>query len=206
MLRPDCEKFLKICETELNPNYVLQEKDPASICFYTKIIDTKSEIIRDNSPNWKIYKYRGIYLDVFPMEHCSAFWARIAGQIGYYLAGRWVAMRSKSGFIRAVVDFNMVLLKKLIFPAIRALQVFTPKNSMAFSMGIGALNPRKFDEVFPLKEYEFEGRKFFGPNDMDAYLTRLYSNYMDLPSLDKIQRHSSRVIFFDDNGPKSPSR
>ena len=31
------------------------------------------------------------------------------------------------------------------------------------------------------KEYEFEGRNYFGPQDADTYLTSIYGNYLRLP-------------------------
>ena len=47
--------------------------------------------------------------------------------------------------------------------------------------------PRNIYE--PKKKYEFEGCNFWGPNDSDYYLKRLYGNYMELPPLDKRVSH-----------------
>ena len=44
-----------------------------------------------------------------------------------------------------------------------------------------------------IKEILFEGYMFKAPNNVDAYLTDLYNNYMQLPPEDKRKVHS---IFF----------
>ena len=37
------------------------------------------------------------------------------------------------------------------------------------------------DVIFPLKELEFEGKKYFVPNKTEKYLENFYSNYMEFP-------------------------
>lgn len=41
----------------------------------------------------------------------------------------------------------------------------------------------RYTDVFPLKQYVFEGKYFWGPNNHDSYLKKLYTNYMQLPAL-----------------------
>ncbi len=43
-----------------------------------------------------------------------------------------------------------------------------------------------YSDIFPVQEVEFEGHKFFAPNNTDAYLTKLYTkNYMTPPPKDQ---------------------
>ena len=39
-------------------------------------------------------------------------------------------------------------------------------------------------------EYEFEGHKFYGIEDYDAFLKYMYNDYMTLPPEDKRQPHA----------------
>ncbi|MDR2138474.1 MAG: LicD family protein [Tannerella sp.] len=41
------------------------------------------------------------------------------------------------------------------------------------------------------REYPFERLRFFGPANADAYLTRLYGNYMELPPVEKRSSHAN---------------
>lgn len=54
--------------------------------------------------------------------------------------------------------------------------------------------PRKW--LMPLQEVDFAGEKFLAPRDFDAYLTRLYGDYMTLPPEEKRKPHHAhqRVV------------
>ena len=45
-----------------------------------------------------------------------------------------------------------------------------------------------YSNIFPLKKIEFEGTKFYAPQNIDNYLTFIYGNYMEIPN--KIKLHS----------------
>ena len=51
------------------------------------------------------------------------------------------------------------------------------------------------EELFPLKQYEFEGELFYGPANPDPLLTRCYGNYMQLPPEEKRVPHNTNVHF-----------
>ena len=43
-----------------------------------------------------------------------------------------------------------------------------------------------YDDIFPVREIEFEGHKFFAPNNTDTYLTKLYGeNYLIPPPIEQ---------------------
>lgn len=43
-----------------------------------------------------------------------------------------------------------------------------------------------YNDIFPVREIEFEGVSFFAPNNTDSYLTKLYGeNYMSPPPIEK---------------------
>lgn len=52
------------------------------------------------------------------------------------------------------------------------------------------------DELFPLKQYTFEGNLFYGPNNAEALLKRCYGDYMKLPPEDQRKFHGENVIIF----------
>lgn len=73
-------------------------------------------------------------------------------------------------------------------------------------MGLGFFTERYIDEIMPLKDIEFEGYTFLSPNNIDAYLKRLYGDYMKMPPLDKIQQHTAMFQFMADDSTNKPCK
>ena len=65
-------------------------------------------------------------------------------------------------------------------------------------MYFGELMPR--DKIFPTVRHEFCGRQWKVPHDADAYLTRLYGDWRQLPPEDKRERHLIVSIDFGKAG------
>lgn len=55
----------------------------------------------------------------------------------------------------------------------------------------------ELEDIFPLRKYEFEGHKFYGPNNGNHILTDLYGDYLKLPPVEKRLRHYSKVFFLN---------
>jgi phosphorylcholine metabolism protein LicD len=53
-------------------------------------------------------------------------------------------------------------------------------------------------DIFPLKEYQFEGHKFLGPNNADAILRYSYGDYMAIPDYENRKPHYSYVKYKDE--------
>ena len=67
-------------------------------------------------------------------------------------------------------------------------------SNILINNGYGIMHRR--DSIFPVKEIDFEGEKFLGPANPDAYLTDLYRDYMQLPPEDKRKGHA--VFYLED--------
>ena len=56
------------------------------------------------------------------------------------------------------------------------------------------------NDIFPLKEINFCGKKFYAPNNYKDVLIQLYGNdYMKLPPIEKRVTHNPIKIVFEDN-------
>ena len=53
----------------------------------------------------------------------------------------------------------------------------------------------KIEEIFPLKQYQFENTLFWGPNQYDVLLKKSYGDYMKLPPLEKRHPHYTNVKY-----------
>ena len=71
MYWPDYQKFLKVCETELNPNYKMKDftTDDSFGCSFGQLIDTRFELVQENNQNAGDVK--GVFIDIHPFSNCS---------------------------------------------------------------------------------------------------------------------------------------
>lgn len=192
MLREDFLKFVKIYKE--NDRYVLQTNinDPYYTFSFAKLRDKYSFIKEHGHDN--NYKYRGIFIDIFFIEpsylSISKFFSNKTLQIV------WLGGGGNHRILRKYLFFA----KKyyLLFQISIVRLLLRPFKSKTWRIGYGALfySERKLENIFPLKELEFEGNYFYGPCNTDAYLKALYGDYMTLPNSDKLELHTTYTEIF----------
>lgn len=71
MYMPDYQKFLRVCETELNPRYKMKDftTDPNFGCSFGQLIDTSVKLVNKN--NEKALDKKGVFIDIHPFCNCS---------------------------------------------------------------------------------------------------------------------------------------
>lgn len=71
MYWPDYQKFLNVCETEINPKYKMKDftTDDSFGCSFGQLIDTEVELIQENNENAGDIK--GVFIDIHPFSNCS---------------------------------------------------------------------------------------------------------------------------------------
>ena len=133
----------------------------------------------DPSVRLPIYKVRDLnsfiveFADDFTRPYNKGLYVDIFPMMPYPSFSRKFVKRVTKGYCRA----NAIL------------QANTLNNN-----GYGIMHRR--DSIFPVKEIDFEGEKFLGPANPDAYLTDLYRDYMQLPPEDKRKGHA--VFYLED--------
>lgn len=197
MLRSDYLRLIKILPQELPEDMVLQthETDPNYIFIFGKVRDKNSYLEETNSYD-RIFKEKGIYIDIFPLEKIPYRLAWIGGhlhgQIYNQLNNPKLSGQKLLRKIQKIYGFNT----KIGFPILRFLSCFYWKKEVRHSFGTAFFRPRKLKDIFPLSEIEFEGRKFPAPHQTDAMLRGIYGNYMDLPNLEDIHVHYNKLEFY----------
>lgn len=193
MLREDYLKLEKVFkETD---DYVLQtwKNDPGYFAPYAKMRDKHSYIEEYGQDN--LYKYRGVYIDVFQLERAPRFICK---------AYHWIAWKilfplcsSKNNKKKQIYKY----IKKLYFHSItifRILFSWFPKNKLRHTYGAGWVdNTRHIEEIYPLQRVKFEDIEINVPNNLDLYLQNIYGDYMKLPPENKIPKpHIQKLDLF----------
>ncbi|NDV63727.1 LicD family protein [Bacteroides sp. 224] len=197
MMRKDYLRLLKVLPTELPDQYALQthETDENYIFIFGKLRDKNSFLSETNDYD-RIFKYRGIYIDIFPMEHLtkSVAWlgGHLHGQIYKQLKKKNIDKKTLLKRVNRIYSFN----HHISMPVLRFFSRLFPVKEIRHSLGTAYFSPRYKEEIFPLAEIEFEGKLFPAPHDTYSYLKRIYGDYMNLPDLDKITPHFNKIEFF----------
>lgn len=186
MLREDYLKFEKVFkETD---DYVLQtyKNDPYYVVPYAKLRN-KNTKITEHGQDLK-YKYKGIYIDVFVLEKTPKTLSKIYCRLAWDLL--LFGSKPTLNFIgRAFFFASKFLLHKSI-PITRFLFGHLKGNKLRHTYGSGfTQNPRQLEWIFPLSKATFEDCEFPVPQNCDAYLGKMYRNYMHLPDLSRIRPH-----------------
>lgn len=193
MLREDYLKLEKVFkETD---DYVLQtwKNDPGYFVPFAKMRDKKSFIQEDGYDEF--YKYRGVFIDVF----CLDYSPRRICTIYKILVWKYLIDLSKEK--RLVFRLPFYILKYILFisrPICRFLFGWLPNNKLRHIYGTGFENNiRNVKEIFPLQRAIFEGINVYVPNNLDAYLSKIYGDYMSIPAEDKrIKPHAKSVSIY----------
>ena len=71
MYMPDYQKFLRVCEIELNPRYKMKDftTDPHFGCSFGQLIDTTVKLVNKN--NEESLDTKGVFIDIHPFCNCS---------------------------------------------------------------------------------------------------------------------------------------
>lgn len=207
MPREDYEQFLIFAGNEFPEDMFLQTRETDPLYDYLplpcKVRDKKSLIIAKGQENKKYCM--GIFIDIFPFDkyHLDRFSfgkERCVKNVFYFLCkGVDCELSKDKALINRIVYYFNPLFRTIIKHYLKKIQPMIKKNSLLGEnchLGHGFDTPwRRFfnyDDIYPLREIEFEGCKVMMPQNPKAYLIELYGeSYMQLPPEDKrVNRHA----------------
>ena len=90
------------------------------------------------------------------------------------------------------------LMHRILFPIFRYIDRFNVnKDYYMYPYGHSGKSVFPAKIMFPAKDISYEGELFSGPNDIDAYLRTFFNNYMDLPPINKRDKHQAKYKIWD---------
>ena len=189
MPRTDYEIFLKKANEWLPSKYKLEDKscNPNYKCRFAKVCYVQSSTTVEN-----------IYVDIFPIDgmgnnyaNCQKIiekvkWERLMVRLVKEKTNYYPHFYSRAAefIFRNIFMHRFVNQHKILKRLDKYLSEFDYNESMYVGAVLGATSIK---ECMPKSVYgksalyDFEGEKFYGPENYDDYLKRRYGDYMTLP-------------------------
>lgn len=193
----DYERFQQVCSEQLPSWLSLQndQTDPEAkmgvgLC---KIRDNNSILLQSFDDLRRVYN-KGAFVDVFK----AVISPKRSDKVFTFLLKR---ITFSYGFFRFYPQLNLhnivcYLLYPLSYVWHKSLLWLLTRGGKPYyctQMGEAIFIQKhmsKLDDIFPLKEIEFEGCMFMGPSNPNAYLRTMYGNYMKIPVPEKRRIHA----------------
>lgn len=196
MMRKDYKRLLRVLPDELPDHMALQtnKTDKNYFLFITKLRDKRSFL--DEGGFDKVFKERGIFIDIFPLDRLLPWTQRLRLQsLAYniYRSGNGNEAAMKK--IRALTGLNRLVL----FPLLRGISRLSQTTALMCDYGIPFHNIYDLKDVFPLTTHDFEGVQLPVPGNSHHMLQVMFGDYMRLPDdLDNVYHHVERLEFYDE--------
>lgn len=180
--KEDYKRLLKVLEKELPENYAIHnfKTDKAFFFQFSKVRDLHSSMKEAKDVDID-YKYKGAFIDIFPMEYVSDTSAVISNKIFMSTFKTMNVLRLKKVKGRSLIIYLLHIFVLMVSSICRLIPV-TEKNKCLASLCLDFAYKIKDEELFPLRAIKFEGYEFWAPNKIDVYLKSYFgNNYMELP-------------------------
>ena len=186
LLRDDYNRLMKVLPAELPADISLQtnDSDPNYFYFFAKLRDRNS-ILEEPSPYDRVFKERGIYIDIFPFERQTLWTHRLAEPLQAHCFKIFRTARNLDSAMRRIRFITWVN-RRLTFPLLRFVSRLTFGRTLTYSYGIPFHIIYDEKDIFPLAKHSFEGIELSVPGNSDRMLRSQFGNYMQLPNLDKV--------------------
>lgn len=198
MLREEYDKLLKKARKnpyiDKNKRYkILCPGDKDYVYTFIKIVDTHTIVYEKNI---KKRFQLGVWVDIFPLDYCpenAEERNKLLNKIRFYhlmhkfkISGN---LNTTSQAILKVIatplyflTFNKKKYDYWVDKIIKEIKKTSESNYICDF--IWTVNPKAFykkDWFSKRIKVSFEGEEFYSPKDYDAYLSKVYGNYMELP-------------------------
>lgn len=208
MIREDYEQFLSFAKEELPDDLFLQTRETDPLYDYLALpckIRDKNSLIVSNGIENKTYNM-GLFIDIFPADRYHLESKELKKEkrrksyFFYLCKGIDSELEKDNSKLKRFINYFNPFLKFLAKRYLRKSVYYINKNRLLGEdclIGHGFDTPWRryfnYNDIFPLKEYTFEGYNFWGPQNADAYLSQLYGKtYMSPPPPEKrIQQHAA---------------
>lgn len=211
MPREDYDKFIEICQTELDERFYVhsRETDENYWLIFAKV--RKKGTLMDEFNIRKLSVLKGIYVDVFPLDSVTTGKSTLKRFRTKCIKKIYALICYKKGLDLPVTPLIRMVLFLTKPVSIRGLSKFAEKlmrkqnhYKTNYYVNYGSYYKTEKQTILknkyePAVELMFEGKPYTVPHDYDYVLRRIYGDYMQLPPVEKrVQQHKPENIDFGD--------
>lgn len=212
MFRRDYDKFLEVAKRDLKKEYFLhtESTDPNYWLTFSKVRKNNTLFLEKANSNINNIQHSGIFVDIFPFDnaskldskrqHVNAAIVKLIVDALFYKSGVY-SNTKRCNHPRLVRMFSVLSIKQLHKLKNKIMTGNNDDNSkyiICYATGFSYPRDTHLRSSFaPFKLMKFENRKYWCPNDPDAYLKKGYGDYMKLPDPKDRVNHEALDVVFD---------
>lgn len=192
MMQEDYEKFVEIAPKELSEQFLLQtpELDPSVKVEICKVRDKNSFYVTKHDDFTKNYA-KGLYVDIFNVNPCPKVSRKMLKPLMKWLNKTHFFFKVKQDVtlknFLATVTFPIL---NVLMQAVWAIICIKPKTKVGKNKFYNTYGTYyEPDDIFPIKDIDFEGKKLMAPSNPDGLLKSIFGDYMRIPPKDKRVTH-----------------
>lgn len=197
IMRKDYKRLRQVLQEELPDNLAFQDETTDNK-YPSKMIKIRDRHSYFEEQEVKVpLKEQGIFIDIFLIERGNV---KIKTFVDFFYGRAFRRLRGHSGNkLEYIIALLMWPFACLLVYLVRFFKFLVSSDHLIYGYGIPTLKEYQLHtkDFIPTKPIEFEGHEFMSPANPDAYLTRLYGNYMQIPPEDKRRVHAVEIRFFD---------
>ena len=213
MPRADYERFRQVCQAQLEApyGYLDHESQPDYMRPHAIITHSQTRLVYHFDPVNPKQMTKGVYIDIFPLDNAPD--DEMEREKHAKQLHRIRRLKEK----RMMYCYSFKRWRRFLHYAFAAMLLWIPiakinryqqkvmqkynemetKNVCSMAGGYDYEKECMPSDMFAKRELmEFEGRLFYGPENYEEYLTKIYGDYMQLPPEEKRQANLKYYISF----------
>lgn len=198
MRKDDLERFIEVAQKQLPEHLFLQtpQNEPTKEPI-VKVRDINSFYV-EASDDFSADYHKGLYVDIFPFIDYPCVSRKFVKKVVRGISTSYSILHHSHYYSwRSAVELFWFGAKYAVCNLLWKLALATRPHVSHYSNipinnGYGIMH--RNDETWPLGTVNFEGRTFPAPKNVDAYLSDLYRNYMDVPPPEKRKIHAVFIM------------
>ncbi len=185
------DEAISALKKELPESMFLEDEESEPLYFHgwAHVKDVRSIVSHRQYTQDSIYSHKGLCVDLYkatliPREELQLF--QLTERMKYYERKHARGLIKDTSYKELCKEINSLIEHESMK------KIHHPDDVIYGFMSLDG-DYLEVEEVFPLKDYVFEGKVFHGPRLYDSFLRRCYGNYMELPPIEKRIPHYSSI-------------